>query len=61
MARTNERIGSMWTCSDSRHWHSGVEEQEAVIRLIDAVMVKHQVESSMQPVGKARGHAKGVV
>ena len=37
-----------------------LEEQEAVIRLIDAVVVKHRVESAMQPVGKARGHAKGV-
>ncbi len=37
-----------------------LEEQEAVIRLIDAVVVKHRVESAMQPVGKTRGHAKGV-
>ncbi len=26
-------------------------EQEAVIRLIDAVVVKHRVESAMQPLG----------
>jgi hypothetical protein len=37
-----------------------LEEQEAVIRLIDAVVGKHRVESAMLPVGKTHGHAKGV-
>jgi hypothetical protein len=36
-----------------------LEEQEAVIRLIDAVIVKHRVESAVQPVGKQRRAAKG--
>lgn len=35
------------------------EEQEAVIRLIDAVIVKHRVESAMQPVDKERRTTKG--
>lgn len=34
-------------------------EQEAVIRLIDAVIVKHRVESAMQPVGKEHRTVKG--
>ena len=35
------------------------EEQEAVIRLIDAVIVKHRVESAVQPMDRARRSGKG--
>jgi transcriptional regulator with XRE-family HTH domain len=35
------------------------DEQETVIRLIDAVIVKHRVESAMQPVDKP-ARAQGV-
>ena len=31
-----------------------LEEQDAVIRLIDAVIVKHRMETAMQPLGKER-------
>ena len=34
------------------------EEQDAVIRLIDAVIVKHRVESAMQPMDKNRRTSK---
>lgn len=33
------------------------DEQEAVIRLIDAVIVKHRVESAMAPLGRQPVHA----
>ncbi|MES2299848.1 MAG: hypothetical protein V4582_22605 [Pseudomonadota bacterium] len=35
-------------------------EREAVIQLIDAVVVKHPVESAMQPLGKEHRSGKGV-
>jgi hypothetical protein len=38
--------------------HEHRKEQKAVIRLVDAVEVKHRVRMSMQPAGKARGLAK---
>ena len=49
--RLRERFRALAQCE--------LEEQEAVIRLIDALVVKHRVESAMQLLGKARGHGKG--
>ncbi len=37
------------------------QDQETVVRLIDAMIVKHRVETAMQPLGKERRIEKGTV